>query len=90
MLRSNDWTLVPDTSFFQARCFAIDDNRRLTVEVIVLELQCRHLVIVQEVQLLDRKALHLRNDKEDPSHCDKGESGPDKPLKIVLAWSVIY
>jgi hypothetical protein len=84
MLRCDDWTLVSDFRFSKASHFATENNRRLTVEVVILELQCRHFVIVQEVELLDRKALHLRNNEEDPSYSDKRESGPDKSLKIVL------
>jgi hypothetical protein len=60
---------------------AFKHNRSLAVEAITLELQRRHSIFVQEVELLNRKTLHLGNNEEHPSNCDERERSPYETLQ---------
>jgi hypothetical protein len=77
----DNWTFRNHTRFIQTCSFTIENKCRFVIEPVLLELQSRHIVIVEEVKLLDGEALHFWNDKEDPGHSDEGKRSPDESLK---------
>jgi hypothetical protein len=85
VLRSHHRTFARHIVLFHTRTLAFKYYRRLAIEAVTLELHCRHSIVVQEVELLDRKALHLRNDEEDPSNCDERECRPYETLQSKSA-----
>ena len=78
--RSNDSAFGPCVRIRGTRSIAVNCSRHLTVELIALELRGWNVIVVQEVELLNREAFHLWNNEEDPGHGDEGKCSPDESL----------